>query len=404
MATKTTVKKASSDQFVKALNPRDADVTYLGDEPLFLSQPADENRKIALARSFTWYGRFYGKKDAKNLLIQYLESVEKTDTKGAKNPLSKTISKVPEQEFNMTVCWLARMTLRGLELNQREKVALFDEIERLVKLVTTPTEKTSATSIVVEKVEVAKPTIQDVLREKAKEAAGELEAMFDDFITQGAKAVASFKPIDEVAKKNVVPQHISYITDIWKKKQKHFEEVKLGKDVQMNQGYQFLTATQLKNVQKFIELVLSDLNSYINVKKAAKKPRAKKAVSVDKIVSKMKYLKQFKDEATKLELVSVHPTKLHGASECFLFDTVKRKLSHIIADEYSKTFTVKGTTILGIDTNKSQTKTVRKPEVLLKELMKAGKPASRKIFSDIKAVGAIPNGRTNENMIILRAF
>lgn len=398
MATKKTVSK-STDQFIKALNPRDPDVTYLGDEPLFLKQP-EQNRISVLARSFTWYNRFYGKKDAKNLMMQYLDMNEM-------HSISKVINKVPEQDFNLTLSWLARMTLRGLVLNDVEKVRLFDEIQRLQKIAVTPEVKTSATSVNStgeEKVEVTKPNIQDVLREKAKEAAAELEALFDDFIQQGAKSVASFKPIDEVSKKNVVAQHVSYIADIWKEKQKHFEEVKLGKDVQLVQGYQFLTNMQLKNVLKFIDLVLSDLNSYVNVKKAAKKPRAKKAVSVDKIVAKLKYLKTFKDETSKLELTSVHPTKLHGSSECYLYDPIKRKISHIVADEYSKTFTVKGTTILGIDTNKSQSKTVRKPGESLPAFMKLGKPAGRKFFDEIKSVGTTPNGRTNENTIILKAW
>jgi hypothetical protein len=32
------------------------------------------------------------------------------------------------------------------------------------------------------------------------------------------------------------------------------------------------------------------------------------------------------------------------------------------------------------------------------------KPAARKYFKDIKAVATVPNGRFNENMIILKAF
>ena len=65
-------------------------------------------------------------------------------------------------------------------------------------------------------------------------------------------------------------------------------------------------------------------------------PRKKKPVPVEKIVAKLKYLKEFKDPANKLDLVSVHPTKLHGASEAWVYDTAKRKLHHYIADEYSR--------------------------------------------------------------------
>ena len=128
-----------------------------------------------------------------------------------------------------------------------------------------------------------------------------------------------------------------------------------------------------------------------------------KAVPVEKQVSKLKFLKEFKDTATKLNLVSLHPVKLHGASEAWVYDTAKRKLHHYIADEYSKTFTVKGNTLLGFDTAKSEIKTLRKPNEQIKEIM-GSKPAARKYFESIKSVGVQPNGRFNENMIILRAF
>ena len=45
---------------------------------------------------------------------------------------------------------------------------------------------------------------------------------------------------------------------------------------------------KIKNTIKFIELVINDLNSYISVKKAAKAPRARKAVPVEKIVEVIK--------------------------------------------------------------------------------------------------------------------
>ena len=99
----------------------------------------------------------------------------------------------------------------------------------------------------------------------------------------------------------------------------------------------------------------------------------------------------------------MHPVKLHGSSEAWVYDTAKRKLHHYIADEYSKSFSVKGNTIIGFDNIKSEIKTLRKPSEQIKEVM-GSKPAARKFFDNIKAVAAKPNGRFNENMIILKAF
>ena len=390
-----TRKRNSEDHSqVKALNPKNADTKYMGDEPLFVLQPDPERRTSSLAYSFTWYNWFYGKKDAKELMCQFLELNNRTQE-------SKIMRKVADNEFINTYGWLARMQLRGLELLEHEEAQFENEVARLLKAYHKPEIKESLTSVIKEVVEApTRPNIQDILRDKAKDAAGELEGLFDEFITEGK---VKTKTMDIVARFNVMPQHINLITEIWKRKQTEFADLQEGKDKQLIEGYSHLTKIQIRNIVKFVEQVLTDLNAYISVKKASKAPRARKAVPVEKIVAKLKYLKTFKDVAAKLDLVSISPVKLHGASEAWVYDTAKRKLHHYIADDYSKAFTVKGNTLLGFDTAKSEIKTLRKPAEQLKEVM-GSKPAARKYFNDIKAVATTPNGRFNEGMIILKAF
>jgi len=394
--------RKSAPQFVvKTLNPKDEDSKYYGTEPEFKEQPTVEGRTSALTNGLRWYSRFFGRKDAKELMIQY------TEFKG--NPeQGKLLRKVEDSEIAMSLCWLARMNMRGLVLTDEEQTKVNNELFRLTETFTNPQlAKASMTSVaktdVKEVKETNRPNVQEIMREKASEVAGELEGIFDEYIKDGAKANHSFKIIDEVKKKNILSQHISIISDVWKKKLAEFSLVLEGKDSDLAQGYAFLTKTQIKNIIKFIEQVLSELNSYISVKKTTRAPRARKPISVEKQVSKLKYQRTFKDEALKLDLTSIHPTKLHGASEAWVYDTAKRKLHHYVADEYSKTLTVKGNTLLGFDTRNSEMKTLRKPTEQLKEIM-GSKPAARKYFKDIKAVSTVPNGRFNENLIILKAF
>jgi hypothetical protein len=393
-------RKAVSQFVVKTLNPKDEDSKYYGTEPEFKEQPTVEGRTSALSSGLRWYSRFFGRKDAKELLIQY------TEFKG--NPeQGKLLRKVEDSEIAMSLCWLARMNMRGLVLTDEEQTKVNNELARLTETFTNPKlAKVSMTSVAKEEVKETptnRPNVQEIMREKASEVAGELEGIFDEYIKDGAKASHNFKIIDEVKKKNILSQHISIISDVWKKKLAEFSLVLEGKDSDLVQGYAFLTKTQVKNIIKFIEQVLSELNSYISVKKTTRAPRARKPVSVEKQVSKLKYMRTFKDEALKLDLTSIHPTKLHGASEAWVYDTAKRKLHHYVADEYSKTFTVKGNTILGFDTRNSEMKTLRKPTEQLKEIM-GSKPAARKYFKDIKSVSTTPNGRFNDNLIILKAF
>lgn len=390
----TRKKNTEDHSMVKSLNPRDPDTKYFGEEPLFVIQPDADLRRVTMMRGFTWYNRFYGKKEAKELMAQYLDFHKRTQD-------AKVMRKVDDKEFLLTLCWLARMNLRGLELNEHEALTLENEVQRLLTTIYKPEVKEASATGAPDVVDApVRPNIQEILREKAKDAAGELEGMFDDFIKNGK---ASDKTMDIVARFNVMPQHISLIADVWKKKQTEFAEVQEGKDKFLVEGYSNLTKIQIRNIVKYIEQVLTDLNAYISVKKASKAPRQRKAVPVEKIVAKLKYLKTFKDTASKLDLVSISPIKLHGASEAWVYDTAKRKLHHYIADDYSKTFTVKGSTLLGFDTAQSEVKTLRKPAEQIKEVM-GSKPAARKYFKDIKAVSTTPNGRFNENMIILKAF
>ena len=143
----------STDLLIKALAPKDADIKYMGDEPAFVKQP--ENRIVELSRGFTWYNRFYTKKDAKELFTQYLDYNDKAD-------IATQIRKVPDSEFVMTLCWLSRMSLRGLQLLDNEQLLLQNEITRLLKCLSDPETKTSQLAVEkVEKIEVAKPNIQD---------------------------------------------------------------------------------------------------------------------------------------------------------------------------------------------------------------------------------------------------
>jgi hypothetical protein len=179
-----------------------------------------------------------------------------------------------------------------------------------------------------------------------------------------------------------------------------FEEVLVGEDADLVEGYGHLTKNQIKQCVKFIEQVIADCGNYVQIKKVERKPRAKKAVSPERLSAKFKYLKEF----SELKLVSVAPAQLVNAAEAWLYDTKKRKLIHVMADTHIGTFTVKGSAVVGFDTINTVQKTLRKPAEQIKELLAGGKPAARKVFKDIKATETKYNGRGNENLIILKAW
>lgn len=396
---KTSVRKlqvSDNPNIVKSLLPKDPDVVRVGYEPEFKEQPTENARMGVLARSLHWYNRFYGKKDAKDMMIQYLVHMGKTAE-------SKVMSKVGDEEFCIpTYAWLARLTMRGLILTEKEQKQLDTEVSRLLAPIVKVESNISGKKKVKSEV-AARPNVQEIMRERAREAGGELEGAMDDFNLSGSKAVAQADAVGFLTKYNVLPQHTSILTEAWKRKLQEYEEVQAGKDPQLVEAYSHLTKTQVKNTIKFIESMLASINSYISNKKASKAPRQRKAVPPEKVVANLKYLKEFKDDKLKLNLVSVHPKTLLTASEAWVYDTAKRRMYHFMADDLAKTFSVKGNTLLGFDTLKSEVKGLRKPAEQIKEIM-GSKPVARKYFKDIKSVSSSPKGRFNAGMIILKAF
>lgn len=376
------------------LNPKDPDIKFTGGEPLFATQPDEDRRAAALVIAFNWYSKYYDRKTAKEQLALYVENTSFEHNNPSE--LGKLLRKVDEKEVMATYGWLARLALRGLTLTTVEKQRIADEISRLVKTLAKPE--------LIQKVEVEKtnrPNVQEIMREKARDAAGTLEGELDEFILAGAKTSGvNVNTVGVLSGHNVMPQHISILSEVWKKKLEEFTLVLSGSDKQLNEAYGHYSKHQIKAVIKFIEAVLAGLDSYINVKKVSRAPRKRKAVSPEKQASKIKFLKSFEE----FKLTSVHPAKIVGATEVWAYDAAKRKLWYLVADSHVGTLGVKGTSIFGFDAAKSGVKTVRKPAEVLKKLMAAGKPAARKIFAEINSVQAQPNGRSNENLVILKVY
>jgi hypothetical protein len=372
---------------VKPLNPRSSDTNVMGMEPNWKLQPDDSNRISQMSHAFSWYNYFYSKKDARDMIVNYLEAHDrKADVKLLKG--------VSDADIRATTGWLCRMSMVGLELSEKEQLKL----DNMLKEILTSKQEAAVEAVIEDA--VPKVTIQDRLREKVSECAGELDGLFDEFIASGAKMNADYKPIVLMRSLNVAPQMVSTLADIWKRKQAEFEAVVAGKDAHLVEGYSYLSKIQMRNVLKFCEAVINDCGAYVQIKKVERKPRKVKAVPPEKRAAKFKILADFPE----LKLKSLPAAQLVDKSEAWLYDTKKRKLIHVVADEYAKVFTVKNNAIIGFSTVESQQKTLRKPAEQIKALLAGGKPASRKFFKDIKATETQFNGRGTENLVILKVW
>jgi hypothetical protein len=391
----TKAKVVETGEIARDLRPKDLfGLKGHGPEPRITEQPESQKRDSVLGRAFNWYNYFCTNKESKQFMVEYLIALGDTTR-------AKQLNKVPDSKIKSTYGWMARLSARGLILTDEEKSRFDTEMARLFDLDQEPEidiEVTEANE------EAARKNIQEVMRERASDVAGDLEGLLDEYIRKGCKGmIESNKVINPLSEKKILPQHISIILNPWLAHKAEFEEVLEDKDELLTEGYSHLTKAQVKHLVKAVDQVIKDINSYVSLKKVTKAKRARKPVSVEKQVAKLKYMRKFKDDKMGLDLVSIDPTKLHNSTEAWCYDTAKRKLYHYVADELSKTLIVKGNTVLGFDTKESEAKTLRKPNEAIKQIM-GSKPGARKHFKDIKAVSTTPNGRFNPNIIILRAF
>lgn len=361
------------------------DERYMGAEPMWDSPVEDSIRQTAMMNAFNWYNYHNSHKDAKAMLISFLIKNGRTDD-------AKTIKKVSDNRYHTAIAWLSKMIMQGFNATETEINNIEDEVVRLKSLAT------QNKNVIEDEPKKEKPNVQEIMKEKAREVGGELEGMYDDYYIADAPSKHSFMPINILKASTMLPQHVPMLIEVWEDK---IEELKLAYDAtdsDIKEAYGHIGKVKLRRLIKFCELVINDLHSYVTYKKSTRAKRKKKPISVEKLVSKLKYMKQYAD----FDLVSIKPTKIPGSKEMYVYDTKKRKLHYYVEDPHAGGLTVKNNAIIGFSESKTACKTLRKPQEQLKKIMSASKPNARKFFSEIKTVDTKLSGRFNEHLVILR--
>jgi hypothetical protein len=249
------------------------------------------------------------------------------------------------------------------------------------------------------KKEVYTPSIQERLREVALGMTEEIENAYENFQNDPENFdPKAFKVLNLLKSQQAKAAHARIIKDFYARDLAELEELASGtKDAQLVEGYSHRTKKQIKSFIMFLTEVKNACEMLMQEAKVNRAPRKTKAVSKDKLVAKLKYMKTNEP----LKLVSINPADIIGAKELWIYNSKTRKLGKYVAGEFND-LGVKGTSITGFDENKSICKTLRKPEEKLKEFKAAGKIALRKFIDDINATDTKMNGRINEETVLLK--
>lgn len=388
MATVKINGKAFKPPKKRITNPLMMDEKYTGEEPSFINRKfKDESeRRIAMMQAFFYYNYFNNGKHFKKDLIKYA----KDELKFTKDKL-QLLDDAPDWTSELQSGALLRMRSRGFALRDDEVQRINDNIERMLKH--------GARKVKVEEDETPKApiiSIQDRIRNKVSETVlGDLEDMLDEWI----KGKSPVMDVYEAMKAAILPaQAAKHIID-WAENHRSEIQGSIDKiDPQLVEGYSHLSLKRKKEFVSWFESIITDAQRFGTNTKTVRKTRVKKPVSLEKQVSKLKYLK----ESPEQKLVSIDPSLIIGATELWTYNVKYKTLTRFIA-ESGVGFEIKGTTLQKYDQSTSQSKTLRKPEETLSEVLSSSKTKAAKLFASLTTKPKEPNGRINEDTIILKA-
>lgn len=331
----------------------------------------NENYVAKLVYAFNWYNAEKDKKDAR----KYLEDFSK------KFNVGKSLVGVVDADIIMTMGWTARLACKGAQLSDDHLSKLHHYLNNLrsVQKVAPPAPKVN---------------IQEATQNRIKNYLGELEGVLDEI----AKNPKSDFSLLEDLKKNQMPQTVGPDIETWtKSKISELIAAYEGKDKDLAEGYSNFRKKDLLAFIKKLATFIEDAEKYSAFKKANRKPREKKVKPAGVQIKALKY----KARDSELNISSVSPTEIVGAQQVWVFNTKTRKLA-VYRTDSALGIQVKGTTLQNYDPEMSMQKTLRKPAEQLKDLLAAGKVQLRKFMDNIKSVPTTPNGRMNEETLIVR--
>lgn len=376
-------------------NPLLLDEKYTGEEPIFagVEFKDESHRKVSLMHALNYYNYFNNGKHFRKDLTKYA----KDELKFSKEKL-ELLDGAPDWTVELQSGALLRMRGRGLILRDNEFQHIAKTLEKMM-LATTRKIKEDAADAAKDasnghvKREVI--SVQDRLRMKIDSTVvGDLEDMLDQWIMGESPSI----DIYEAMKAAILPAMASkYVID-WS--QKHLVEMQgaINKtDPQLVEGYSHLTLKRKKEFVSWFEGIIADAQRFGTNTKTVRKTRTKKPVSLEKQVSKLKYLK----ESPEHKLVSINPSLIVGATELWTYNVKYKALTRYIA-ESGLGFEIKGTSLIKFNTSESQTRTLRKPEETLSEVLSSSKTKAAKSFASLSTKPKEPNGRINEDTIILK--
>ena len=367
----------------KRTRNRYSNLTF-GKEPSFgnFAELDSKEQRASIASALNWYNSAFKGKDSQKAMLDYVTKNHKKHLPAVKAASSGMVA---------TYGNLARMIMNGcsdLSVIAKVDAYVFKLSEEGKKSLSVKKELVQA------KAAGRVVSIQERVNDQVREYLGEIEGEVDEFVLNKCKK-SSFNLYNWLQAREVKGVHTRKIKAFYKDIYSELREVIAGTDEQLNEGYAFLTKAKQKKYAQFIAKLISDSDEWINNCNSKRKTRKRKVKTPGELVSKLKY--KASDDTYKI--TSIDPVDILDASQVWVFDTKTRFLYKYISDVG---IAVKGTTLKEWNEDQSFKKKIRKPDLILPDVVSGGKVKLRKLMDEIKAKETKVTGRVNGEMVIVR--
>lgn len=375
------VKKISTPK-VKVKKPRGKSVAHikLGDEPTFLLPST-----VQLARALNWYNQTEPSREQKrDWVLTYMkgDGYSQDDLKVFASRYTKLLD---------TWAFVARMSCNGTTFEDHQLANLGVAIRNVIRREEKAYEIDDDGNIVhnnvvpIHKAERYDPRIGTLCNF--------IDGQMDEVLLGKKIDKDIFTKLTNMGCNAAIARNLK---QFYKPQAVEFTEVLAGKDEQLNEGYSHLTKKVRKAISEFMAQLIADLASFEQVKKAVRRPRKKRAVKIENVVKRLKFLAS----STEFKIASIDPVKIIGSSVLWTFNTKTRQLGYIESD-VAGGLSIKGTTVIN---GKGEIKKVRTPEATLTGFSSGTKANLQNKFKTIKAVPVAHTCRINAHIILLKVL
>ena len=178
-----------------------------------------------------------------------------------------------------------------------------------------------------------------------------------------------------------------------------YEDAYFKRCEQAVEGYSHVKKSSLKHRIDVCKSMLEDMERVKSASKATRTIKISRPKAADKQISKLQY-KNLDDE---YKVVAMHPIGIIGKRRLYTFNTKHRELNMYYTDD-PKGFQVSGSTLKRFDKEQSIKIRLRKPNDILPLVLNGTPIQLQKELSALKTKVQVPNGRINNDTILLRVL